>query len=215
MGRHWWHAGRLSNKTNTFTDYLAIADALADGLVDGSRIVTRGLSAGGLLQAAVYSQRPQRWAGVVAEVPFVDVVTSLLDDTVPLTAQEWAEWGDPGVADEFEYLAAYSPYENRPPVRDRPPLLVTGAAHDPRVLIREPAKWVAALRADDPLAGAGCDPSSAVSAHTVLFRAETGSGAHGGPSGRLAQLDYEAEIYSWCLAALGVTVSRNSPGLAQ
>jgi len=204
LGRKWWLDGRLEHKTNTFADHAAIADALADDFVDGSRIVTRGLSAGGLLQAAVYSRYPLRWAGVVAEVPLVDLVTSMLDETVPLTAQEWAEWGDPRKPEDFGYMAAYTPYENRPPVQMRPPLLVTGAVHDPRVLIREPAKWVAALRADDAEFGVGADPRSSVSARSVLFRAETGSGAHGGPTGRFAQLDYEAEIYAWCLAALGV-----------
>ena len=204
LGRKWWLDGRLEHKTNTFADYAAIADALADDFVDGSRIVTRGLSAGGLLQAVVYSRYPRRWAGVVAEVPFVDVVTTMLDETVPLTAQEWAEWGDPRDPDDFDYMADYSPYENRPSVEMRPPLLVTGAVHDPRVLIREPAKWVAALRADDAEFGVGADPRSSVSARSVLFRVETGSGAHGGPTGRFAQLDYEAEIYAWCLAALGV-----------
>jgi len=142
----------------------------------------------------------------VAEVPFVDVVTSMLDASLPLTAQEWLEWGDPRDPVQCAWLSAYAPMGNLPSVADRPPLLVTGAVHDPRVLVREPARWVARLRASDPAAGAGDDTSSPVSARTVLFRPETGAGAHGGPSGRFAELDYEAEVYAWVLAALGVPV---------
>lgn len=204
MGRQWWEDGHLAAKQNTFTDFGAVAAYLRDGLV--SSVVSRGLSAGGLLQGAMYAQFPRLFAGVVAEVPFVDVVTSMLDASLPLTAQEWLEWGDPRQPDQCAWLAAYAPMGNLPSVADRPPLLVTGAVHDPRVLVREPARWVARLRASDPAAGAGDDASSPVSARTVLFRPETGAGAHGGPSGRFAELDYEAEIYAWVLAALGVPV---------
>ncbi|HET8971016.1 MAG TPA: prolyl oligopeptidase family serine peptidase, partial [Candidatus Nanopelagicales bacterium] len=204
QGRRWWLDGRLAAKPNTFDDQAAIADRLADGLVDGRRIITRGLSAGGLLQGALYSRRPDRWAAVVAEVPFVDVVTTMLDPSLPLTVTEWDEWGDPRDPALYAVMSSYSPVENRPAVEGRPPLLVTGAVHDPRVLVREPARWVAGLRHDDPEHGAGADPSSPVSARTVLFRCETGAGAHAGPPGRFGQLHYEAEILSWCLAALDV-----------
>ena len=114
------------------------------------RIASRGLSAGGLLQGAVFSQRPDRWRAVVAEVPFVDVVTTMFDEATPLTITEWDEWGDPRVREQFDWMLAYSPYDNLPPAGGRPDLLVTGAVHDPRVMVREPAKWVAALRASDP-----------------------------------------------------------------
>ena len=126
-----------------------MADGLG-GLVDGSRLATRGLSAGGLLQGAVFSQRPERWRAVVAEVPFVDVVTTMFDASIPLTITEWDEWGDPRRAEDFAWLLAYSPYDNLPPAGGRPDLLVTGAVHDPRVMVFEPAKWVAALRAATP-----------------------------------------------------------------
>jgi len=197
MGRRWWLDGRLAHKQNTFTDHLAVADGLAglariDGLVDGSRLATRGLSAGGLLQGAVLSRRPERWRAVVAEVPFVDVVTTMFDAEIPLTANEWDEWGDPRVREQFDAMLAYSPYDNLPPAGSRPDLLVTGALHDARVSVAEPAKWVAALRASDPLWSGRC-----------LFRCETGAGAHGGPSGRYARLAYEAEIYAWLLDRLG------------
>ena len=204
QGRAWWLAGHGSTKATTFSDQIAIADALADSVVDGSRIVSRGLSAGGLLQGAVYFMRPDRWAGVVAEVPFVDVITSMLDPSLPLTTQEWPEWGNPTRADDYEWMSQWSPYDNRPPIEGRPPLLVTGAVHDPRVLVREPAKWVAALRHDDPNSGAGVDVSSPVSEQTVLFRCQTGAGAHTGPAGRFGELQAEAEIYAWVLAALRV-----------
>jgi oligopeptidase B len=193
-GRRWWLGGRLAAKQNTFSDHLSVADGLAAGVVDGSRIVTRGLSAGGLLQGAVLSQRPQRWAGVVAEVPFVDVLTSMLDSTVPLTANEWDEWGDPHRAADYAWMRAYSPYDNLPPPGSRPDLLVTGAVHDPRVMVSEPAKWVSALRHTDPDWGPRC-----------VFRAELGAGAHVGPSGRYAHLRYEAEIYAWVLERLGLS----------
>lgn len=205
MGRRWWLDGHLATKTNTFDDQAAVADFLADGLIDGARIVTRGGSAGGLLQGALYARRPDRWAGLVAEVPFVDVITTMSDDSIPLTAQEWREWGDPRKPEEYAWLLSYSPIDNRPAVESRPALLVTGAVHDPRVMVREPAKWVAALRHDDPEGARGVDPTTPASPRTVLFRVETGAGAHGGPSGRFAELEYEAEIYAWCLAAMGLT----------
>jgi oligopeptidase B len=187
-GRRWWVDGHLASKQNTFTDHLAVADGL-DGLVDGTRLGSRGLSAGGLLQGAVLGQRPERWRAVVAEVPFVDVVTTMFDASIPLTVTEWDEWGDPRRREEFDWMLAYSPYDNLPPAGARPDLLVTGALNDPRVMVHEPAKWVAALRASDPAWSPRC-----------LFRCETGAGAHAGPSGRFARLDYEAEIYAWLLA---------------
>jgi oligopeptidase B len=200
MGRRWWLDGHLRAKPNTFDDQAAVADYLADGFVDGTRIVSRGLSAGGLLQGVLYSWRPERFAGIVAEVPFVDVVTTMSDPSLPLTIPEWDEWGNPADPDDLAVMMSYSPVDNPPTADDRPALLVTGAVHDTRVLVREPAKWVATLRASDPEHGAGIDPASPASRRTVLFRAETGSGAHAGPAGRYSQLDYEAEIYAWLLA---------------
>jgi oligopeptidase B len=190
-GRRWWLDGMMGRKQNTFTDHIAAADRLADGLVDGDRIVTRGLSAGGLLQGAVFSQAPDRWRGVIAEVAFVDVVTTMLDASIPLTVNEWDEWGDPAKPDEYAWMRAYSPYDNPPPAGGRPDLLVTGALHDPRVMVFEPAKWVALLRHTDPSWSPRC-----------LFRVELGAGAHAGPSGRYAHLRYEAEVYAWALDLL-------------
>ncbi|HSE08821.1 MAG TPA: prolyl oligopeptidase family serine peptidase [Nocardioidaceae bacterium] len=198
-GRRWWEDGRLAAKQHTFDDHIAAARGLARGVVDGARIVTRGLSAGGLLQGAVFSQAPELWAGVVAEVPFVDVVTTMCDASIPLTVNEWDEWGDPAREEEFRWMLAYSPYDNIPPAGGRPPLLVTGALHDPRVMVWEPAKWVAALRESDPSWSAEC-----------VFRCETGAGAHVGPSGRFAHLRYEAEIYAWVLDRFGLAGSGTS-----
>jgi len=197
-GRRWWLQGRLDHKRNTFTDFIAVADALAaGGWAAGDAIVSRGLSAGGLLQGAVYSMAPQRWRAVVAEVPFVDVVNTMLDPTIPLTAGEWDEWGDPREPAMRAYMASYSPYDN-PPAGDRPDLLVTGSVHDPRVLVHEPAKWVARLRATGPDGAAG--PAGR---GRVLFRAELGAGAHVGPAGRYDKLAYEAEVLAFILDAGG------------
>jgi oligopeptidase B len=193
-GRRWWLDGSMRHKQHTFDDLIAVADGLdRDGVVDGARIATRGLSAGGLLQGVVFSQRPDRWRAVVAEVPFVDVVTTMFDEDTPLTITEWEEWGDPRIREQFDWMHAYSPYDNLPPAGGRPDLLVTGAVHDPRVMVREPAKWVAALRHSDPEWSPRC-----------VFRCETGAGAHVGPSGRVAHLGYEAEIYAWIFDRLGV-----------
>ncbi|HUJ05579.1 MAG TPA: prolyl oligopeptidase family serine peptidase [Streptosporangiaceae bacterium] len=228
-GRAWWQAGRLRAKTTTFTDFIDVADWLAgrDGtaLVDPARIVSHGLSAGGLLQGAVYSMRPDRWRAVVAEVPFVDCVTTMLDPSIPLTISEWDEWGDPRDPDDYACLRSYSPYDN-PPAGQRPALLVTGAVHDARVAVHEPAKWVARLRATaeewaGPAGAAGSAGSagpagaaglagSAGSAGSagqapVLFRVELGVGAHTGPSGRFAKARYEAEVHAFVLSAMGIT----------
>ena len=192
LGRRWYLDGKLEHKQHTFDDHLAVADGLArDGLVDPDRIATRGLSAGGLLQGAVFSQRPSRWRAVVAEVPFVDVVTTMFDASIPLTITEWDEWGDPRRKTDFDWMLAYSPYDHPPEAGSRPDLLVTGAVHDPRVMVHEPAKWVARLRETDPDWSPRC-----------LFRVETGAGAHVGPSGRFGHLAYEAEVYAWLLDRL-------------
>jgi oligopeptidase B len=195
-GRSWWQQGRLRAKPTTFSDFIDVAGWLAGDatgsvpLVDGARIASRGLSAGGLLQGAVYSRAPGRWRAVVAEVPFVDCVTTMLDPAIPLTINEWDEWGDPRDPDDFACLRSYSPYDN-PPSGRRPDLLVTGAVHDPRVLVHEPAKWVARLRETD------------TGGSRVLFRVELGAGAHTGPSGRFGHLRYESEVAAFILDALG------------
>jgi oligopeptidase B len=194
-GRDWWRQGMLQNKPTTFTDFIDVADWLAGdqglALIDGGRIASRGASAGGLLQGAVFSMRPDRWRAVVAEVPFVDCVNSMLDDSLPLTVNEWDEWGDPRDPGDYACMRSYCPYEN-PPRGTRPALLVTGAVNDVRVGVHEPAKWVARLRATDENGAA------------LLFRPELGVASHGGPSGRRAQLAYEAEVLAFILDAFGI-----------
>jgi oligopeptidase B len=191
-GRTWWEQGRLQHKPNTFSDFVTAADQLvAEGWADGDRIASRGASAGGLLQGAALSMAPARWRAVVAEVPFVDVVNTMLDPTAPLTINEWDEWGDPREPEAFAVMSSYSPYENVPD-GDRPALLVTGSLHDARVMIYEPAKWVARLRATDP------------GTRRLLFRPELGAASHGGPSGRLDRLHYEAEVLAFVLTELGI-----------
>ncbi|HET9125787.1 MAG TPA: prolyl oligopeptidase family serine peptidase [Solirubrobacteraceae bacterium] len=191
-GRRWWLDGRLEHKQNTFSDLIAVAEGLGE-LVDRTRIATRGASAGGLLQGAVLSQRPELWRAMIAMVPFVDVVTTMLDETLPLTAAERDEWGDPRRADDFRWMLAYSPYDNIPQAGGRPDLLVTGAVHDPRVGVHEPAKWVQALRQSDPDWAPRC-----------LFRCEVEEGSHMGPAGRIAALRQAAELRAWLLDRLGV-----------
>ena len=198
-GRRWWLQGRLDRKRNTFTDFIAAADALADqGWAAPDRIVSRGRSAGGLLQGAVFTMAPRRWRAVVAEVPFVDCVTTMSDPTIPLTINEWDEWGDPRDDPAMRaYLLSYSPYDNMPPL-PWPDLLVTGNVHDTRVLIKEPARWVARLRAT-----AAASPHGGA-AGRLLFRAELGTEAHMGPTGRYDKLRYEAEVLAFIVTATGM-----------
>ena len=202
-GRRWWLSGRLQTKPTTFSDFVCCGRALVSaGFAAGDRVAIRGLSAGGLLMGAALGAAPQLWRAVVAEVPFVDVVSSMLDADLPLTVNEWDEWGNPRRPDDFEVMRAYSPYDN-PPAGPRPDLLVTGALHDPRVLVHEPAKWVARLRATAPTRDGGGEH--------LLFRAEVGDGAHAGPSGRFGRLAYEAEVFAWVLDRLDLPTVEVEP----
>ena len=194
MGRRWWLDGRLGAKHHTFSDTVAVRDHLvAAGIAAPGGVVLRGLSAGGLVTGSVYTTHPERWAGVIAEAPAVDLLTQMLDPEVPLTVNEYDEWGDPRDPEQFGWMRAYSPYEilsDRP----RPPLLVTAILRDPRVAAYEPAKWVAALRALDS------------HGNSVLLRAELGGVSHRGPAGRTASASYEAEIQAWVLEVLGLAL---------
>jgi oligopeptidase B len=190
LGRGWWLDGRLTSKRNTFTDTMACADHLAaEGFADPARLGLRGGSAGGLLVGACITMRPTLFRSAVAEVPFVDIVTTMSDETLPLTANEWEEWGDPRVEPHASYMLGYSPYDNTRP-GDHPALYVTAGLNDPRVSYHEPAKWVAKLRA----VGAGRD-------HVLLLRTEMGAG-HGGPSGRYEAWRDEARTLTFLLQTL-------------
>ncbi len=170
LGRRWWLGGRLAAKRNTFTDFVAVRDHLVEaGWAAHGRVACRGLSAGGLTVAVGYTFWPDRWACVIAEAPAVDLLNQMLDPAIPLTVNEYDEWGDPADEQQFGWMRSYTPAEN---VTDapRPPLLVTGTLHDPRVMISEPVKWVAALRAADTCG------------NRILLRPELGAGAHRGPA---------------------------------
>lgn len=198
MGRHWYEDGKFATKPNTFSDFVACARHLvAGGWTTADRLVARGGSAGGLLMGAVANLAPDLFRAIVAEVPFVDCLTTILDETLPLTVLEWEEWGNP-VEDVaiYEVMKSYSPYDNvvaagpdGSPVR-YPDILATGGLSDPRVGFWEPAKWVAKLRAANP-------------ANRVLLKMEMGAG-HGGPSGRYDAWKDEAFVYAFILEALGL-----------
>ncbi|GGQ24259.1 protease [Streptosporangium pseudovulgare] len=190
MGRRWYEDGKFQKKKNTFTDFVAAAEHLkAEGW--SSSIIARGGSAGGLLMGAVANIAPESFAGVVAQVPFVDALNTILDPSLPLTVIEWDEWGDPlHNADVYEYMKSYTPYEN---VDDRvyPPIFAITSLNDTRVFYHEPAKWVAKLR---DIARGG----------PFLLKTEMGAG-HGGRSGRYDAWREEALVLSWILDTAKVT----------
>jgi oligopeptidase B len=193
LGRPWYDDGKLLHKRNSFTDFIACAEhVVAQGLTDPDRLVARGASAGGLLMGAVANMRPDLFAAVVAEVPFVDCLTTILDETLPLTVTEWEEWGNP-VDDPavYAYMKGYSPYDNVEP-RAYPTILATGGLNDPRVSYWEPAKWVQRLR------------SATTSGKPVFLKTEMGAG-HQGPSGRYDAWKDEAFVFAFMLDALGLS----------
>jgi oligopeptidase B len=198
MGRHWYEEGKFAAKPNTFTDYVACARHLvAEGWTSPDRLAGRGGSAGGLLMGAVANLAPDLFRAIIAEVPFVDCLTTILDETLPLTVLEWEEWGNPVEDPEiYRVMKSYSPYDNVAatgsdgrPVR-YPDILATGGLSDPRVGFWEPAKWVAKLRAANP-------------ENRVLLKMEMGAG-HGGPSGRYDAWKDEAFVYAFLLDTLGL-----------
>ncbi|MCC6839025.1 MAG: S9 family peptidase [Flavobacteriales bacterium] len=194
LGRAWYEQGRMEHKMNTFTDFIACAEQLkADGHADPSRIYCMGGSAGGLLVGAVMNLRPDLWDGVVAEVPFVDVVNTMLDADLPLTTGEYEEWGDPREAGAFHRILAYAPYENVHDAR-YPALLATTGFHDSQVQYWEPAKWVARLREHQR----GSEP--------LLLWTNMEAG-HGGATGRFERLQEVARAYAFLLGR----ALRNTP----
>jgi oligopeptidase B len=191
LGRTWYEHGRMEHKKNTFTDFVACAHHLVDaGWTSPERMVADGGSAGGLLMGAVANLAPEMFAGVLAGVPFVDALTSILDPSLPLTVVEWEEWGNPLADPEvYEYMRSYTPYENVPDdAAHYPQILAVTSLHDTRVLYVEPAKWVARLRA----AGA-----------PALLKIEMSAG-HGGVSGRYARWEEIAFEHAWILDVLGL-----------
>ena len=192
MGRRWYDDGKLLAKGNTFSDFVAAAEHLiAQGWTAPGSVVARGGSAGGLLMGAVANLRPELFAAVVAQVPFVDALTTILDPSLPLTVLEWEEWGNPVESREvYDCMKGYAPYDNVRP-QAYPRILATAGLNDPRVSYWEPAKWVQRLRDR----GTGSEP--------VLLKTEMGAG-HGGPSGRYDAWREEAFTLAFALDAVGL-----------
>lgn len=190
LGRAWYRNGKLLNKQNTFTDFIAAAEQLiADGYTRPDRLTIMGRSAGGLLMGAVTNLRPDLFAGVVAGVPFVDVITTMMDPSIPLTVIEYEEWGNPADAQFYAYMRAYSPYDNLAATH-YPPILATAGLNDPRVSYWEPAKYVAKLR------------RIKTDENVVLLKTNMAAG-HGGASGRYDYLRETAFEYAFLLKAVG------------
>lgn len=190
-GFGWYKAGRRENKKNTFTDFIAAADHLVkDGFTSHEKIIAQGGSAGGMLMGAISNMAPEKFGGIVAEVPFVDVLATMLDDTLPLTPPEWPEWGDP-ITDKgaYEYIASYSPYDNVE-AKDYPPIFALAGLTDPRVTYWEPAKWVAKLRA------------TKTGDSLVMLKTNMDAG-HGGASGRFDRLKEVALVQAFALQVTG------------
>ncbi len=192
LGQQWYLDGKLEKRTNTFNDFVDVAKGLIDlGFADRGRIAIAGGSAGGELMGAVMNSDPDLWGAVVASVPFVDVLNTMLDDTLPLTPGEWPEWGNP-IEDKaaFDLIRSYSPYDNVTE-QDYPPVFISGGLNDPRVTYWEPAKWAARLRA------------TKTDRNMLLLKTNMGAG-HGGKSGRWESLKEAAEEMAFVLWQLGV-----------
>ncbi|PWG60562.1 S9 family peptidase [Bifidobacterium catulorum] len=201
LGRGWYEQGRKLNKMNTFIDFIDVTAALQrNGIADPKRTVANGGSAGGLLMGAVANMAPQLYAGIEADVPFVDALTSILDTSLPLTVTEWDEWGDPlHSAEVYRYMKQYSPYENVQDADDReqeygtrhfPSIFITTSMNDTRVLYVEPLKWLARLQ----------EPEAEVDA-VAKIEVEAG---HGGVTGRYKRWQEIAYENAWCLAVMGI-----------
>lgn len=190
-GRAWYDAGRMFQKMNTFTDFIDTAEHLvAQRYTTPDRLAIEGGSAGGLLVGAVTNMRPDLFRAVVADVPFVDVVTTMLDPTIPLTTNEYTEWGNPENRDSYDYMLAYSPYDNVQ-AREYPHMFVAAGLNDPRVGYWEPAKWVAKMR------------RLRTDSNMLVLQTNLGAG-HGGASGRYEAYRELADRYAFILHALGV-----------
>ena len=190
MGRGWYDQGKLLAKRHTFTDFIAVAEALErERYTSQERLAIEGYSAGGLLIGSVVTMRPDLFGAAVMGVPFVDVITTMLDASIPLTAQEWKQWGDPHDSTFYRYMRSYSPYDN---IRRQayPPILVTAGLNDPRVGYWEPAKFTARLRA------------MKTDSNRLLLRTNMGAG-HGGASGRYDALREEALSFAFIAGTVG------------
>ena len=191
MGRQWYDDGKMLHKLNTFNDFIDVAEYLIkSGYTRADRLVANGGSAGGLLMGAIANMRPDLFKAIVAEVPFVDVINTMLDDSLPLTAQEWEQWGNPTNPEHYSYMRQYSPYDNVAK-KAYPWLLVTTSLNDSQVMYWEPAKWVAKLR------------SMKTDTNPLYFKTNL-AGGHGGSSGRYDRLKETAFKYAFILDAVGL-----------
>ena len=191
LGRDWYEDGRLMNKKNTFTDFIDVTRGLQQqSLVDPARTYAMGGSAGGLLMGAVVNMAPQLYHGVVAAVPFVDIVTTMLDESIPLTTGEYNEWGNPNDKDDYEYMLSYSPYD-QVAAQDYPNMMVTTGLHDSQVQYFEPAKWVARLR------------DRRTDSNKLIMYTNMDAG-HGGASGRYRQYRETAQEFAFLAGLAGL-----------
>lgn len=190
MGRNWYEDGKLLKKKNTFRDFIDCAEYLIqEGYTQADRLIARGGSAGGMLMGVVTNMRPDLFHGVIAHVPFVDVLSTMLDNTLPLTTMEYNEWGNPKEPEFYEYIQSYSPYDNTI-ATDYPHLLITGGLNDPRVTYWEPTKWIAKLR------------EVRTNDRLLMMDMKMGAG-HGGVSGRFEHLEETALEWAFVLKVLG------------
>ena len=192
MGKQWHDDGKMMKKKNTFTDFIAAADHLiAQQYTEPAMLAIQGGSAGGLLMGAVTNLRPELFKAVVSQVPFVDVMNSMLDATLPLTVGEYLEWGNPNEEPAYQYMRSYSPYENLQR-KSYPAMLVETSLNDSQVMYWEPAKYVARLR------------TLKTDSNPLLFKTNMDAG-HGGASGRYDYLKEIAVTYSFLLSQMGIT----------
>ncbi len=192
MGRQWYEDGKLMKKINTFTDFIDCADFLiSEKYTSSNHLYAQGGSAGGLLMGAIANMRPELWKGIVSQVPFVDVVNTMLDESIPLTTNEYDEWGNPNNKDAYFYMKSYSPYENIEN-KNYPNILITTGLHDSQVQYFEPAKWIAKLRA------------MKTDNNVVLLKTDMSFG-HGGASGRFDYLKDVALVYAFMFKLEGIT----------
>jgi oligopeptidase B len=192
MGRAWYDAGHLLNKKNSFTDFIDVTrDLTGKGYAAKDRVAALGGSAGGLLMGAVANMAPQDYKVIIAQVPFVDVVTTMLDASIPLTTNEYDEWGNPADRKYYDYMLSYSPYDNVK-AQAYPALFVGTGLWDSQVQYYEPTKWVAKLR------------NVKTDSNPLLFRVNMEAG-HGGKSGRFERYKSTAEYYAFMLDELGVS----------
>ena len=189
MGRQWYEDGKMFKKMNTFYDFIDVTKGLLDlGFGDKDKVFAKGGSAGGLLMGAIINLEPELYKGIISAVPFVDVLTTMLDESIPLTTFEYKEWGNPNIKKEYDYMKQYSPYDNLKP-SEYPSVFVTSSLHDSQVQYFEPAKWIARLR------------DRRTNNEPLLMYCNMDAG-HGGASGRFEAYKETAMEYAFFISLL-------------